>query len=281
MNQARTGRILLRWFGYGRTAGDHVDAARRQWSARLFGRTLRRLYGDHLSYETFEYLPAEDAARWADTAVEPVRLSIVVVTYKQPMALQCLLSSLACQVVQNFEVLIYHDGPDAETACIAERFARGSDRFRYHETPMRHGDWGHSLRALGIEQARGDYLLITNGDNYYVPRFTEFAFQAVSRGAKDRAEDDWGPLDMVLWNLVHSYSSPGRRTLRCYTPFRVFPARYMVDIAAVMVRTALARRVGFADRSHSGDASYVERILSLADTRIRVGKVEKTLAVHN
>jgi hypothetical protein len=271
IDRARTGRLLLRAFTALRTAGYRLDAARRVGSARLFGHALRRLYGDHLSYTAFEYLPAEDGERWAATAARPVQLSIVVVTYRQPMALQCLLSSLACQVVQNFEVLVYHDGPDAETRAVAERFAETSDRFRYHETPVRHADWGHSLRALGLEEARGEYLLITNGDNYYVPRFTEFAFEAIERGG----------LDVVLWDLVHSYSSPGRRTLRCYTPFRVFPVRYMVDIAAVAVRTALARRVGFTDRSHSADATYVEQVLSLADAPIRVGKVEKTLAVHN
>lgn len=271
MNRRRAGGVLLVTFSYLRAAGYRWDAVRRHWSARLFARALRYRGGDHVSYESFEDLPAEDGPRWADTQVQPVRLSIVVVTYRQPMALQCLLSSLACQVVQNFEVLVYHDGPDAETRRLVERFAHPAGRFRYHETPVRHDDWGHSLRSLGIADARGEYLLITNGDNYYVPRFTEFVFQAIDRAG----------LDIALWDLVHSYSSPGRRTLSCYTPFRVFPARYMVDIAAVMVRTALARRVGFPDRSHSGDASYVERLLSLSDTRIRIGKVEKTLAVHN
>ena len=271
MNQLRIGRLMLRKFIGARNAGYRLDAARRAWSTRLFAQALPRLYGDHLSYEAFEHLPAENADRWADIAVQPIRLSIVIVTYKQAMALQCLLSSLVCQIVQNFEVLVYHDGPDEETRAVADRFARVSDRFRYHETAERHNDWGHSLRSLGIKEAQGEFLLITNGDNYYVPRFTEFVFEAVERGG----------LDMVLWDLVHSYSSPGRRTLRCYTPFRVFPAKYMIDIAAVMVRTVLAKRVGFVDRSHSGDASYVEQILALDDTRIRIGKVEKTLVVHN
>lgn len=268
---ARTGRRLLRVFTSVRNAGYRLDAARRAWSARSFGPILRRLYGDHISFEAIEHLPAEDGSRWSDVAMQPVRLSIVVVSYRQPMALQCLLSSLACQVVQNFEVLVYHDGPHPETRAVAERFAAASDRFRYHETEVRHNDWGHSLRALGLAAARGEYLLITNGDNYYVPRFTEFVWEAVERTDPD----------MVLWDLVHSYSSPGRRTLRCYTPFRVFPARYMIDIAAVMVRTALARRVGFTDRSHSADAVWVERLLGLGDAPLRIVKVEKTLAVHN
>jgi hypothetical protein len=154
---------------------------------------------------------------------------------------------------------------------VAVRFRGLSDRFFYRESEVRYNDWGHSLRALGIKEARAEFLHITNGDNYYVPRFTEFAFEAI----------DAGRLDIALWDLVHSYSSPRRQTLRCYTPFRVYPAKYMVDIAAIIVRTSFAQRVGFHDRSHSGDASYVDRLLRLPEPAIKVGKVEKTLAVHN
>ncbi len=271
MGREWIGRRSLRVFREFRHLRYVLEAARRRGSARVFGAILRLMYGGHVSFRSIETLPAEQSARWAEVGVRPVRLSIVIVSYRQPMALQCLLSSLACQVVQNFEVIVYHDGPDDETRAVAERFARTSDRYRYRETPVRHDDWGHSLRSLGIKEARGEFLLITNGDNYYVPRFTEFAFDAV----------DGEKLDMVLWDLVHSYSSPGQRTLRCYTPFRVFPARYVVDIAAVMVRTASAKRVGWTDRSHAGDAAYVEQLLALADAPIRIGKVEKTLAVHN
>jgi hypothetical protein len=54
----------------------------------------------------------------------------------------------------------------------------------------------------------------------------------------------------------------------------------MVDIASVMVRTELAQRVGFADRSHAADATFVEDILALP-VPIKVGKIEKALTVHN
>ncbi len=271
MREAWMGRRLLRLFREARHLRYRTEALGRRRTAGIFSAILRMIYGDHVSFRAFEALPAETAPRWAATVAQPVRLSIVVVSYKQPMALQCLLSSLACQTLQNFEVLVYHDGPDPETHAVAERFVALGDRFRYRETDTRHNDWGHSLRQIGIGEASGEFLLITNGDNYYVPRFAEFAFDAVEAGG----------LDMVLWDLVHSYTSPGLRTLRCYTPFRVFPARYVVDIAAVMVRTALARRVGFADRSQNGDATYVEQLLALGDAPIRVGKVEKVLAVHN
>lgn len=265
------GKRLLRVFREARHIGYAVEAVRRRCSAQVFGVIIRLIYGAQVSFRAYETLPSEVSSRWADLAAEPIRLSIIVVSYKQPIALQCLLSSLACQVLQNFEVLVYHDGPDPETKAVVERFEQSSDRFRYHETARRYNDWGHSLRELGIQEAQGEYLLITNGDNYYVPRFTQFAFDAVKIGC----------LDMVLWDLIHSYTSSGQKTLRCYTPFRVFPARYVVDIAAVMVRSDLARQVGFVDHSHNGDATYVEHLLAHGKSKMRVGKVEKVLAVHN
>ena len=262
---------FIRLFRWMRNRGYQIDAARRRLSVVIFRLVLRRVYGTNVSFRAFEKLAAEEAERWSEQRLVPVRLSIIVVTYKQPMALQCLLASLACQVLQNFEVSIYHDGADPPTRKVADEFVGLSNRFRYFESDQRFNDWGHTLRDIGINESDSEFLLITNGDNYYVPRFTEFVFEAI----------DISALDVVLWDLVHSYSSPGRRTLRCYTPFRVFPVRYMVDIAGFLVRTSLAKRVGFKDKSHSGDANYIDQVLRLPGAAIRVGKVEKTLAVHN
>src|SRR5689334_11598279 len=67
-------------------------------------------------------------------------------------------SSLQQQSFQDFEVLIYHDGPiQHEVSCPNP----------VHATPERQNVWGHNLRQLGLQQARGRYVLHTNIDNLY------------------------------------------------------------------------------------------------------------------
>ena len=211
----------------------------RKWRVRsqavseaVFDDVVRRLlgaaYGRHFRYVRLDRFSSENGERWKALGRTDVRLSIVIVTYKQPVALECLLASLSCQTLQNFELLVIHDGADPATRQVADRFASGDGaRLTYTETPVRYNDYGHSLRQIGMESAVGEYLLITNGDNYYVPRFAEFLFDAI----------DQQPLDVVLWDLVHSHTGAGRTELPCYSPFAVYPVRNMMDIGAMAVRT--------------------------------------------
>lgn len=79
------------------------------------------------------------------------------------------LESLAAQSLRSFEVLLYHDGP------MQQPFESLFDRSRYpfiHRmvaTPRRHNDYGHSLRDLGIREARGEYIVHLSADNLLYP----------------------------------------------------------------------------------------------------------------
>ncbi len=96
--------------------------------------------------------------------------SVIVVHYEGSVsraeAIRCL-QSLYHQKYHNFEILLLHDGPRSlpwET----DEFSPPSEiRIKTHSTMERANDYGHSLRDLGIRMARGQYILITNADNYH------------------------------------------------------------------------------------------------------------------
>jgi hypothetical protein len=119
--------------------------------------------------------------------------------------------------------------------------------------------------------ATGEFLLITNGDNYYSPRFFEFAFEAI----------DSQLLDIVIWDMVHSHSKPGRTQNPANCPFSVYPVRYYIDIGSLMVKSSIAKQTGFRDKSFAGDATFLEDVLNLPSARLRIGKIQKTLMMHN
>lgn len=269
-NSTRVSPWQLRAFFWLRRKGYKFDNLKRRCATRIFKLLFKGAYRN-ITYFGIEDFDAEVKTAWNKIPRADVRLTIVVVTYKQPVQLRGLLASLQCQTLQNFEVLVIHDGPDAQTRQVVEQVMAESDRFSYLETDTRYNDYGHSLRDLGVSMASREFLLITNGDNYYMPRFTEFVFEAVTTYS----------LDVATWDIVHSYCHPGKTSMRSYNPFRVYPVRWMVDIASILVKTELAKIVGFADKSYDGDASYVEDVLSIRDRSIRLGKIEKTLTVHN
>jgi Glycosyl transferase family 2 len=90
-------------------------------------------------------------------------LSVIAAYYQgvtEDRILQRFVNSLREQTFQDFEVLLYHDGPlQHEVQC----------HYPVQSTPVRQNVWGHNLRQLGLAQATGEYVLHMNVDNLYRP----------------------------------------------------------------------------------------------------------------
>lgn len=246
-------------------------SAARRCGLWLSGGFMSLLYGTSLSYKQLR-LSQDDSlsSRWSHEVREPL-ITVVIVSYRQPVQLKILLLSLACQTLQNFDVIVLHDGPDAATSAAVDSLrSEHLSRIRYYESSDRFNDYGHSLRDIGITMAAGEYILITNGDNYYSPRLMEFVTEAIER-------ENW---DIVMWDMVHSHPGAGGRNLGAYAPFGTLPLPRRMDMGCFVVKTKLAKQVGFADKGFAGDATYLMDVIE-AQPRTRVGKIPRTLLMHN
>lgn len=198
-------------------------------------------------------------------------LFIGVVAYQRPEALHVLLRSLLAQTNQDFFCKVYHDGYDPKIELILRAYRdEYPEQIDFEFTPTRYNDFGHSLRQMAINDAQGDYLLITNDDNYYVPVFIE---NMIARARKDDS-------DLVLCDMVHSYDRPGRRDQIPYNFFETFPRKFNIDVGAMVARTEIAKLVGWRDLRSVGDGTYCDDIVASKD-HIKISKVSQILFVHN
>lgn len=100
-------------------------------------------------------------------------LFTVIVTDYEPSVSRDLfrrkMACLAAQTCDDFEVLVYHDGPKSQS--YAEDLVDGPMHpdTRFFESAVRAGDWGHAGRDLGIRAARGRWIIHTNADNVFYP----------------------------------------------------------------------------------------------------------------
>lgn len=200
-------------------------------------------------------------------------LLIHVVSYQRPQALVCLLSSLACQVSQNFEVCVTHDEFHAPTLDVIKTFTSMCGlpvtlKFTTH----RMGLWGHPMRAQVLTECDHEYLLLTNDDNYYVPLFTNHMMNTI------RSHD----AHMVMCDMIHSHNMPGGRPQPPYNLFVTEPSLMNCDIGCFITKTTQAQRVGFSDCDQSSaDGLFVNKLMQLNDPPIKVIKVPQVLFVHN
>ena len=91
-------------------------------------------------------------------------ISVIVTTYNRPDALAAVVQGLFTQTDHDFEIIVADDGSGPPTIACVEALAARSP------LPLRHvwqPDEGFRLsmaRNRGIEVARGDYILILDGD---------------------------------------------------------------------------------------------------------------------
>jgi glycosyltransferase involved in cell wall biosynthesis len=100
-----------------------------------------------------------------------MKVSLIIITYNWPAALERVLETVAVQTRLPDEVLIADDGSGPETAQV---IARAAERF---PVPLRH-IWQEDLgfraarcRNRGIAASTGDYIVLLDGDMLMHPHF--------------------------------------------------------------------------------------------------------------
>ncbi len=195
-----------------------------------------------------ELLRAAGVARELDPLV-----SIAVRIKYAPDRLQLFILSMQRQRHDNWEMVAVTDGPNEPAArLVAET---NDPRIRLVETEERLGRWGHPYRQRGLDACRGDYIGLSNDDNYYVPGYIEQMLHALGSTA-----------DIALCQMLHSHSG-----------WKVDPPGN--DLGAWIARAALIRKVPWTGQDYTSDRDYLQSLLAMAPGR--VATVARPLFVHN
>lgn len=174
-----------------------------------------------------------------------------------------IISSLILQTHQNWELILIHDGPNDNNL---KSIIPDDHRIKYIETEERKGNYGHHLRQWALKQFDlGDFTVIGNSDNYYVPVFTEYML----RGFKNNH------------TAVATYCT---ETVHSYKAWQVLPAKLekgFLDCGAVMIKSDIAKEVGWNNiEDHSADWLYFQDIAAKYSWRNFI-PVKGALFVHN
>lgn len=91
------------------------------------------------------------------------RVSVLMLTFNRPQFLDRAIESIRAQTVDDWELLVVHDGPNEEIARILTGWADREPRVRYFQR----GITGNIAEAtnFGLKQARGTYIAILDDDD--------------------------------------------------------------------------------------------------------------------
>lgn len=227
-----------------------------------YGRRLR--YREALHYKTFgrEEIRMHTGSR---AVVTNMPVSEVPDSQKGLISIICpiydkypqIISALLCQTYKNWELYLVHDGPEPIDV-------PDDPRIKYIKRERLGNDFGHTIRKEYLQKVTGEFVLITNPDNYYAPPFLDKAINTFTKRPASVA---------VFCNqMVHSYKDWG-----------VIPCRLMrgyIDCGGVVLRTSQVQKVGWNSLDHSADWFFFNDIAN-AYGRDKFTAFEGALFVHN
>jgi hypothetical protein len=151
------------------------------------------------------------------------RVSIVTTVYDRVECLADCISSVQRLEHRDYEHVIVSDCPPAAVVDQIAALVRSAadPRISYLNLPSRHNNWGIAPAAVGLRQARGEYVCFLSDDNGYTPEHVGTLVQTLDR-------------DRSLGFVYSSCRYAGRLTLRHPRPA---PAR--IDLGQPMFRRSL------------------------------------------
>lgn len=123
------------------------------------------------------------------------KISIVVPVYNLELYIERCLESLVTQTLRDIEVLVVDDGGTDDSQLVIREYA---ERYPELVRAFTKTNGGHgSACNYGIDRARGEYVMIVDGDDFLDPDTCEFMY------AKARQTD----ADLLVGNLRYIFSS--------------------------------------------------------------------------
>lgn len=195
-----------------------------------------------------------------------MKIQVITVAYNRLIPLRILCDCFMVQTDSRWNLSIIYDGlPPNEIIDLIGEYEQ-EPRIHLYHSETRNGNFGHPNRRMmlnNLEADKDDYVLMTNDDNYYIPRYVEYMLNACSRS-----------IGIVSCNTIHSHFDYDVHYSRLFEGG--------IDMGAFIVKYPIAKMVGFNHDHFSADGLYAQECATMARTQnLEIVHLTKPMFVHN
>lgn len=200
--------------------------------------------------------------------IEKTKFSFIIPCWEQTNLLKCLLQSIWCQTYTNWEVILVHDGPNpSHEKALGDLI--GISRFKYTNTEVRYGYWGHYGREVGTRLATGDWIIHTNDDNYFMPILLEEINSAITRDPE---------INFVYWEMIlGKYVNEHSHNKKDYGHFIPKVQHSYMDWGQFATKSEVIKKYSINKHEAAADGTLVENMKH----ELNPVFIDKCLFVHN
>lgn len=189
----------------------------------------------------------------------------ICVAYQRPIRMEILIRSFIVQTDRRWMLHIVYDGQVPGSILDIIQPLMKDKRIRFYSSEERYEKYGHPNRRVMLQKITtktGDFILMTNDDNYYTPRFIEYFLKTVKPN-----------VGMVYCNTLRNFE---------YEVHNSVIGSGGIDMGAFMVREDIAKRTGFNHETVCADGIYAHECFQECKKRNLIAvKIEKPLFIHN
>lgn len=112
-------------------------------------------------------------------------ISIIIPAYNRAHLISETLDSIIAQSYSNWECLIVDDGSTDNTLKVLQEHHTKDKRIEYYQRDPNLVKGANTCRNIGLEKARGDYIVFFDSDDLMTPNHLEVKINAVKKYDKD------------------------------------------------------------------------------------------------
>ena len=209
-------------------------------------------------------------------------VSIVMPTYNVAEYLPDTLGGLTNQTFTDFEIIFVDDGSDDETVSILQDFAAKDGRAMVLQQAHQYAG---AARNLGMQHARGKYILFLDGDDFFLPQMLEKSVEKAEQTGADICVFRANRIDHVTREI--SGMSWSMRINKCPQE-KVFSiqtnAKHIFEFTTAapwnkLYRSDFVRKYGltFQETRQSNDIAFICTSLALAS---KICVIDEDLQTH-
>ncbi len=184
--------------------------------------------------------------------------SVIIPVYNRPQELDELLSSLAKQSFQDFEVLVIEDGSFISSEFVIQSYQDLISIRYFSQANLGQG----FARNAGMNQAKGDFFVILDSDVILPDRYLALVADAVIKrkldafGGPDAASNDFSILQKAMDFAMTSFWTTGGIRGKLKDPSKYQARGFNMGVS----KAVFERTLGFLDPNRGEDIEWSIRI---------------------